>query len=135
MLTVIQSFVPSKGISCRLLSYLNEMYPVLPRMITAILLFVSFTLFLGEIHGQTNNLFSVYSLVGSWSLFVLALILRLMDELKDKELDAELFKNRPLPSGRVLENDIKFGLIVSVALYLLSHSFSMLLLVSSFVVL
>jgi 4-hydroxybenzoate polyprenyltransferase len=44
-----------------------------------------------------------------------------MDELKDKDLDRALFPRRPLPSGRVLEADIRLGLVAVVSLFLLAH--------------
>ena len=44
--------------------------------------------------------------------------LRLMDELKDQEVDRALFRDRPLPSGRIHEADIVFTLWVGIALFL-----------------
>jgi 4-hydroxybenzoate polyprenyltransferase len=52
------------------------------------------------------------------------LILRLMDELKDREIDRELFQTRPLPSGKVLEQDIRVTLIVVIVLYLAANVFA-----------
>jgi 4-hydroxybenzoate polyprenyltransferase len=50
------------------------------------------------------------------------LMLRLMDELKDKDTDRRLFPERPLPSGRVRESDIG-GLLIPVAvLYVPLHA-------------
>ena len=44
-----------------------------------------------------------------------------MDELKDKEIDLRLFKERPLPSGRVLVSDISFSLLAMIILYLAAN--------------
>ena len=48
----------------------------------------------------------------------MALILRLMDELKDRETDRELFSDRPVPSGRVLESDIRASLVTVIVLFI-----------------
>ena len=98
--------------------YLAEMYPVPVRVISSVLLYISFTAFLGSVHGVEVAVISPFTVVGSWSLFALMLILRLMDELKDKEIDRELFSDRPLPSGRVSESDIGFTLVVMIGLLL-----------------
>jgi len=98
--------------------YLAEMYPVPVRVISSVLLYISFTAFLGSVHGVEVAVISPFTVVGSWSLFALMLILRLMDELKDKEIDRELFSDRPLPSGRVSESDIGFSLVVMIGLLL-----------------
>jgi len=98
--------------------YLAEMYPVPARVISSVLLYISFTAFLGSVHGVEVAVISPFTFVGSWSLFALMLILRLMDELKDKEIDMDLFSDRPLPSGRVSESDIGFTLVVMIGLLL-----------------
>jgi heme O synthase-like polyprenyltransferase len=40
-----------------------------------------------------------------------------MDELKDKEIDRELFRQRPVPSGKVFESDIWFTISLVIAFY------------------
>ncbi len=102
----------------RMYIYLAEMYPVPVRVISSVLLYISFTAFLGSVHGVEVAVISPFTFVGSWSLFALMLILRLMDELKDKEIDRDLFSDRPLPSGRVSESDIGFTLVVMIGLLL-----------------
>lgn len=52
------------------------------------------------------------------------LIVRLMDELKDKEIDRVLFGDRPLPSGRVRESDIVISLVGAIALYVVANLWS-----------
>src|SRR6185503_14152168 len=47
---------------------------------------------------------------------------RLMDELKDVEVDRALFPTRPLPSGRVTETDIRGALVVVVAVFVGMHA-------------
>ena len=60
--------------------------------------------------------------MGIVSLFLFGLVLRLMDELKDRDIDQELFSYRPFPSGRVLESDIKVSLLATMALFLLINA-------------
>jgi len=110
--------LPQKGYFKRMRFYLKEMYPLGIRLIYAAILYTSFILFLGKIHNLRLPLFSPYNLLGIWNIFAILLILRLMDELKDKEIDLKLFKKRPLPSGKVLESDISFSLITIIVLYL-----------------
>ena len=43
------------------------------------------------------------------------------DELKDKDIDRAMFRDRPLPSGRVRESDIIISLTAAIALYLVAN--------------
>lgn len=110
-----------KGYFKRMRIYLKEMYPFVPRLIPAAILYISFVALLGRIHGVQLSLFSPFTLLGIWNIFGLLFILRLMDELKDKEIDLKLFKERPLPSGKVLESDISFSLVAMIILYLAAN--------------
>ena len=94
----------------RMRAYLREMYPPAPRLVTASLLYLSFTLLLARIHALQPQLDWIHALVGIWDIWALALILRLMDELKDLDIDRKLFPTRPVPSGRVRTFDIKLSL-------------------------
>jgi 4-hydroxybenzoate polyprenyltransferase len=110
-----------KGFAKRMRIYLREMYPVGPRLAVACLLYLGFASMLGKIHGLRISLFSGWTLLGTGDIFSLLLILRLMDELKDREVDLRLFSDRPVPSGRVLESDISAGLGLMIILYLFAN--------------
>jgi len=110
--------LPDKGFGKRMRVYLREMFPPVPRLGSAALLYGSFTVLLARIHGVPGPLISPLALLGVWNVFALLLVLRLMDELKDREIDLALFKERPVPSGRVRESDIRASLAVMVVLYL-----------------
>jgi 4-hydroxybenzoate polyprenyltransferase len=113
---------PGKGFAGRMAEYLGEMYPI-PRFLgNWLLLYAGFSAILARIHGLRLDLFSWHSAVGIVSLFLSGLILRLMDELKDRDIDRELFSYRPFPSGRVLESDIKVSLLATMALFLVINS-------------
>jgi 4-hydroxybenzoate polyprenyltransferase len=111
----------SQGYFGRMRIYLAEMYPVPRRMIFAAVLYTSFVSFLMSIHGIRAPLLTPYTITGVWSIFCFMLILRLMDELKDREIDRELFAHRPFPSGRVLEQDIVASLIAVIVLFVLAN--------------
>ncbi len=106
------------GFARRMQVYLKEMYPLGPRLANAFLLYFGFAAMLGKIHGVRISLFSTWTLVGTADVFGLLLILRLMDELKDLEVDLRLFAKRPVPSGRVLGSDISSSLNIVLILYL-----------------
>jgi len=103
--------------------YLAEMFPIPLRLASSALLCISFITFLGRIHEMKISIYSRFTFIGTWSIFTLMLILRLMDELKDREIDKELFSDRPLPSGKVLESDIRFSLLGLMILYLVGNMF------------
>lgn len=111
--------IPTRGYSKRMAVYLKEMFPPGQRLLQAIFLSGSFMMVLSWIKGSSFDLLSGYSLAGAWSVFTLLLVLRLMDELKDQDIDDRLFPQRPLPSGKVLENDIAFSLCIAMALFLI----------------
>jgi 4-hydroxybenzoate polyprenyltransferase len=115
--------LPKQGYFRRMWTYLAEMFPILPRLASSALLYISFVYFLERIHKMKGSIYSPYTFVGIWSIFALMLILRLMDELKDMEIDIELFRDRPLPSGKVLELDIRFSLVVVIVFYLAANIF------------
>jgi UbiA prenyltransferase family len=98
--------------------YLAEMYPVPWRLALAALTYFGVIGLLARIHGVMTFPTPLDSLVGVGSLFSLMLIIRLMDEIKDKEIDRELFPHRPLPSGRIFETDVNATIVVLALLYL-----------------
>lgn len=105
----------------RMKVYLAEMFPIPVRLIYSILLYCSFALFLQRIHGVNSSLVSHYTIVGILSVFLVLFILRLMDELKDMDIDRELFKERPLPSGKVFETDITISLALAILFYVAAN--------------
>lgn len=110
------------GFIGRMWVYLEEMYPVPQFLGYWTLLYLGFTILLARILSVEPQLFSWNSAAGILSLFLFGLILRLMDEIKDRDTDSELFSQRPLPSGRVLESDIKASLGASIAFFLLVNA-------------
>ena len=124
-----------QGYGRRMLGYLTEMYPIPSRLAISALLYLSFVLLLGKVNGHQPALLSGFTLVGIFDIFAVSLILRLMDELKDRDLDRKLFADRPLPSGRVRETDIKLSLFIACLTYVLVNSLTGVALVSALAVL
>ena len=119
----MESFqLPRRGFLGRMRIYLSEMYPFPTRLLSAAFLYVGFTTIVRHIHDVETSIISRHTLVGILSVFTVMLILRLMDELKDKETDRELFRDRPLPSGRVLESDISFSLVFVMTLFVVANA-------------
>jgi len=110
------------GFIHRLRVYFREMFPLPARMLNAVLLFISFSTMLTIVCGISAEFDWRLIFVGSFNAFVIVLILRLMDELKDLDIDRRLFCERSVPSGKVQESDIKFSLIIAVVLFVLVNA-------------
>lgn len=110
--------LPQPGFFRRMRGYCQVMFPLPSRLVNATLLYTSFAVMVCRINGWPINLVSNWTALGVGDLFLLAFILRLMDELKDREIDRQLFADRPVPSGLVLESDIRLTLALTTALYI-----------------
>jgi 4-hydroxybenzoate polyprenyltransferase len=101
--------------------YFAEMFPIPQHAGLALLAYLAIAYFGRWLQQQSSSIASCYTLLGIWSIFNLLLILRLMDELKDEDIDRALFPERPLPSGRVFATDIKITLAGAILIYLAAH--------------
>lgn len=110
-----------RGRARRMVGYLQRMYPLPTRLASAALLSLSFAATLAHIHGLTSDLLSWSALQAVWNVFALGLVLRLMDELKDTEIDRQLFPDRPLPAGEISVSDIIVSLVVVCCGYMLAN--------------
>ncbi len=108
----------------RMKIYLAEMFPLHLRIPYSIGLYLAVAMFVAKVHVKSVDLLSQSTFIGSWSVLALLLILRLMDELKDLEIDRELFQERPVPSGRVKESDIWISLLIVIGLFLGANVFA-----------
>lgn len=105
----------------RMRVYLGEMFPLPRHLGIAALMAVGLAAFARHAHGLRTSLLSPHVALGLFGVFGLLLILRLMDELKDADIDAALFPHRPLPSGRVRRGDIVATLGVVIVGFLAAH--------------
>lgn len=123
------------GFITRIGIYLKEMFPIPQRLIYSMLMYISFAIIASKIHSVTLDAASPIHFIGIINVFTILLILRLMDELKDKDLDEDLFSERPLPSGRVRESDISFSLIALMVLFITINVFNWITLLAALTVL
>lgn len=101
--------------------YLEEMFPLSGHLSVALLAALGIAGFTSTIQGARAALAPSSVISAAWNIFAIHLTLRLMDELKDLDIDRRLFPERPLPSGRVLESDVSFSLVAVILLYFISN--------------
>jgi len=112
------------GYLARMRAYLSEMFPLPRHLLGALLSYLAVATFARAVHAVDLPLVGWSGIVGLWSYFAITLVLRLMDELKDADIDAELFPHRPLPSGRVQHSDVERTLVGVAVLYLAANLWS-----------
>ena len=96
----------------RLHIYFKERYPIIPRLILGIIVFLEIHFIILLNLGVTEFHIGVQEFVGAWTVFAFLLWLRIADDLKDFETDKKLFPDRPLPSGRVKKKDVMVACVV-----------------------
>lgn len=90
----------------RLNIYFKEMYPIIPRLILGGIVFFEIYFIILLNNGVTNFHITLAEFIGGFTVFSFLCWLRIADDFKDYELDCRLFKERPLPSGRVKKKDL-----------------------------
>ncbi len=106
--------------------YLSEMFPLGMHGVTASLCYLATAAYARFLHDVDASVWTLWLPIGVWSYLAVPLILRLMDELKDADIDQALFTDRPLPSGRVRESDIRLSLVGVILLYVGVNAVSLL---------
>ena len=98
----------------RLHVYFKERYPIIPRLILGLIVFLEIHFIILLNQGVSWGQFSIgiQECVGAFTVFAFLLWLRVADDLKDFETDKRLFPDRPLPSGRVCKKDIVIACII-----------------------
>ena len=119
----------------RMRDYLREMFPLPGHIVFALLAGSGIAGFTRTVHSVPGGISPGVVAGLTWNVLAMLLILRLMDELKDKDIDRRLFPGRPLPSGRVRESDIRLSLGAMILLYLLANSQARVPLVGALIVL
>ena len=90
----------------RLHIYFKERYPIIPRIILGLIVFLEIHFIVLLNNGVTKFNIGIQEFVGAYTVFAFLLWLRIADDLKDYETDKKLFKDRPLPSGRTTRRDV-----------------------------
>lgn len=98
----------------RLHVYFKERYPIIPRLILGLIVFleIHFIILLNQGVSWGQCSIGIQECVGAFTVFAFLLWLRVADDLKDFETDKRLFPDRPLPSGRVFKKDIVIACII-----------------------
>ncbi len=91
----------------RLHIYFREMYPIIPRLLLGAIVFLEIYFIVILNNGVTEFDLGIQEVVCGFTVFSFLCWLRIADDFKDYELDCRLFKERPLPSGRVTKKDLK----------------------------
>ncbi len=98
----------------RLHIYFKEMYPIIPRIFVGLIMFFEIYFIVLLNFGITDFRITGQEFIGAFTVFAFLMMLRIADDFKDYELDCRLFKERPLPSGRVKKKDLAICLTVIV---------------------
>ena len=96
--------------------YMKERYPLIPRLILGLIVFleIHFIILLNE--GVTKFNIGVQEFVGAYTVFAFLLWLRIADDLKDFETDKVLFPDRPLARGDVYKKDVVIVCVIVEAI-------------------
>jgi hypothetical protein len=97
----------------RLAVYFRVMFPLPTRVLGAVIAFYSVYLLLARVY-RVRFSASTDTLFGLATLFLSTLLWRLLDELKDQDLDSQLFPDRPLVQGLVRYSDIRLLALASL---------------------
>lgn len=96
------------------------MFPIIPRLFLGLIVFNEIYFLVLLNYGITSFHIGLQELIGAYTIFAFYMWLRIADDFKDYELDKRLFKERPLPSGKVKKSDLilvcSMVLLVSVIL-------------------
>lgn len=107
----------------RLNIYYKEMFPLIPRLFVGVVMFFEVYFLLLLNNGiQLNQLsIGIQEIVGSVTIFIFLMILRIADDFKDYETDQRLFPERALPSGRVYKKDLKTIAVIVIIIAVLAN--------------
>lgn len=100
----------------RIQLYLNEMYPVIPRLILSIIIFFALYFLIVLVYQVEIAGIEAEELIGIFTAFLFWLFLRIADDFKDRESDRRLFPERAYPAGRVSTKDLAFLMAVDIIL-------------------
>jgi hypothetical protein len=123
------------GYTRRMWRYFRTMLPIPSRLVYSALIYLAIAFFSASVHGGEMALVSWTTALGVWNVFASILLLRLMDELKDRDIDEELFPDRPLPAGEVRESDIRWSIAAVSIACVAANAFAIQTLVMAVVVL
>lgn len=101
----------------RMLKYLAERFPLTATIPSSLFGMVGLFLLFGATTPGASTRFSSIVIIAFLSFFLLTFILRMFDEIKDREVDRVLFPDRLLSKGEVLYSDIHKMLITALFIW------------------
>jgi 4-hydroxybenzoate polyprenyltransferase len=108
---------PGPGYIGRMRVYLRAMFPLRLHGALALLLYANLAwLFHRQFPEQAGSIRA--AALALFSMLALDLLIRMMDEIKDKELDVRFHPTRPLPAGAVTEADLRCSQLIVAGLFL-----------------
>lgn len=110
----------TKPIYVRLFIFFKERFTLLVYIPFVVFLYLCMSFSIQALEGG-KFVFDKFSIVGLVSAFAFMLMMRTFDELKDFELDKDIFPNRPAPRGDVLKSDLHLLAITSFAVLVLTN--------------
>lgn len=109
----------------RLNVYFKEMYPIPSRFILGLIVFCEIYFIILLNNNITSFDLGIQELIGGYTIFAFLMWLRIADDFKDYKTDKKLFKDRPLPSGRVTKKDLFICCLVVQIIAILLNLFFM----------
>ena len=100
----------TKALPHRLVVYFTERFPILIYAPFSAILYVCLS-FLVQLISGVDPVFDQYSLAGALTAFFFILMIRTFDDIKDVDLDHDIFPDRPVSRGAVLIQDV-YGLAI-----------------------
>ncbi len=112
----------SKPFSSRVSIYFKEMFPILVYLPYVIALYLCLN-FASQAIAKSDIIIDIYGVVGMVSALAMMLLMRTFDDLKDVEIDKDLFPERAIPRGDVKVADIVALCITSFIILLIANLF------------
>lgn len=109
-----------KSFLTRVGTYSNEMFPVHIYLPFVIALYVCMNFSTQAVSGKTITV-DIYGIVGMITAFFIMLQMRTFDDLKDFDIDKELFPWRATPRKAVLKSDIQLLSLISFIVLLATN--------------
>ena len=101
----------TKALPYRLAVYFTERFPVLVYIPFSIILYLCLS-FLVQLISGVDPVFDQYGVAGCLTAFLFMLLIRTFDDIKDVDLDHDIFPDRPVSRGAVLIKDV-YGLAIN----------------------
>lgn len=100
----------TKALPNRLSVYFTERFPILVYIPFSAILYICLS-FLVQLISGVDLVLDGYSVVGCLTAFLFMLLIRTFDDIKDVDLDHDIFPDRPVSRGAVLIQDV-YGLAI-----------------------